>query len=337
MKIQRAVLAAIAVAVLSVPVGAGTALARDNHDHGSHGHSGNSPSTPSVTLIASGLRGTIGGAIGPDGALYVPESAIGQITRVDPESGATSVFASGLPVGLTDAGGGVIDVAFVGHRAYALVSLVGTDVGGSATDGIYQLRHDGTWKVIADLGAFSAANPPRTVFDFANGLQFALEAYRGGFIVSDGNHNRLLRVDRHGTVSVLAAFENIVPTGLAVGDGKVYVAEAGPAPHDPSTGKVVSVALNHRASTRTVASGVGYLVDAELGKDGLYALSIGLPTDETSMDAAVPNTGSIVRATRDGGFVTVASGLNLPTSMHFTRDGAILVVTLTGDVWRVEF
>lgn len=335
MKKQRSLVAAIAIAVLSIPVGAGSAVAGNSHDTG-HGHHPGYPDEPtSITQIASGLAGTIGGAIGWDGALYVPESAVGQITRVDPVTGGTSVFASGLPVGPPEVGGGVIDVAFAGHRTYALVSQVGEDVGGTAIDGIYKLLHDGTWKVIADLGAFSAANPPATQYDLPNGLQYALEAYRGGFVVSDGNHNRLLRVDRHGEVSVLEAFENIVPTGLALGRGKVYLAQAGPAPHDPATGKVVSVGLwGDWGEPQTVASGVGYLVDVELRKKRVYALSIGLPTEQ---DVAVPNTGSIVKATRDGGFVTVADGLNFPTSIHFTKDGAILVVTLTGDVWRVEF
>ena len=331
MKKQRSLIAAIAIAVLSIPVGAGSAMAGNGHGH----HPGYPDESPTVTQIASGLAGTIGGAIGWDGALYVPESALGQITRVDPVTGATSVFASGLPVGPPDVGGGVIDVAFAGHRTYALVSQVGTDVGGTAIDGIYKLRKDGTWKVIADLGAFSAANPPATQFDLPNGLQYALEAYRGGFVVSDGNHNRLLRVDRHGDVSVLEAFENIVPTGLALGRGKVYLAQAGPAPHDPSTGKVVSVGLRHHGDdTETVASGVGYLVDVELRKHRVYALSIGLPTEQ---DVALPNTGSIVKATRNGGFTTVVDELNLPTSIHFTWDGAILVVTLTGEVYRVEY
>lgn len=331
MKKQRALIAAIAIAVLSIPLGAGSAVAGGSH--GGH-HHGDSDDSPTVTRIASGLQGTIGGAVGPDGALYVPEGALGQVTRVDPDTGATSVYASGLPTAPTPEGGGAIDVTFVNHRLYALVSLVGTDVGGTAIDGIYKLRHDGTWKVIADLGAFSAANPPSTVWNFPNGLQYAFEAYRGGFIVSDGNHNRLLQVDRHRDISVLSAFENIVPTGLALGRGEIYVSEAGPAPHDPSTGLVVSVGLRHWNDVETVASGVGFLVDVELSDRGLYALSIGLPS---MTDEAVPNTGSIVKATRDGGFRTIADGLNLPTSIHFVDDGVVLVVTLTGEVWRVEF
>src|SRR5690242_8855588 len=40
------------------------------------------------TLLASGLQGSIGSAIGPDGALYVPEGIAGTVTRIDLETGA---------------------------------------------------------------------------------------------------------------------------------------------------------------------------------------------------------------------------------------------------------
>jgi len=71
---------------------------------------------PSATLLASGLQGTCGGTIGPDGALYVTENLLGTVTRIDPKTGATSTFASGLPttvIGIE----GPVDVAFIGNTA----------------------------------------------------------------------------------------------------------------------------------------------------------------------------------------------------------------------------
>jgi streptogramin lyase len=47
--------------------------------------------------LVTGLEGGSGSTIGPDGALYVTESAAGRITRVDPRTGATTTYASGLP------------------------------------------------------------------------------------------------------------------------------------------------------------------------------------------------------------------------------------------------
>ena len=61
-----------------------------------------------ATLLASGLEGGSGSAIGPDGALYVLETAAGRISRVDPHTGEITTFADGLPkemVGITDGRG----------------------------------------------------------------------------------------------------------------------------------------------------------------------------------------------------------------------------------------
>ena len=63
-------------------------------------------------LLASGLAGSIGGTIGPDGALYVPQFALGEITRIDPKTGAMTTFASGFPLpDIPGVPGGVFDVA----------------------------------------------------------------------------------------------------------------------------------------------------------------------------------------------------------------------------------
>ena len=79
--------------------------------------------TPTATLLATGLEGTQGSTVGPDGALYVSESLAGRIWRVDPETGQVTTFASGLPRWIAALGppGGALDVAFIGNTAYALV------------------------------------------------------------------------------------------------------------------------------------------------------------------------------------------------------------------------
>src|SRR5438128_11636510 len=53
--------------------------------------------TPTATLLVTGLGGSQGSTVGPDGALYVSESLAGRIWRVDPETGQVTTFASGLP------------------------------------------------------------------------------------------------------------------------------------------------------------------------------------------------------------------------------------------------
>ena len=286
-------------------------------------------------LLVSGLEGGAGSAIGPGGALYVTETAAGRISRVDPRTGTITTFASGLPksvVGL----GGVMDVVFIGRTAYALVTLVGADVGGSDVVGIYRVDSPSHFTPIADIGAFAIANPPTTPFDVPSGLQYAIDTYPGGFVVTDGHHNRVLRVTLDGRISVLVQFDNIVPTGLAVVGYKVFVGQAGPLPPLPDDGKVVL--LGRRPSTAIeIASGARLLVDVELGHGHkLYALSQGeWPAGGPPASPALPNTGALFRVNWDGTVTPLVTRLNQPTSLEFIRDTAY-VVSLAGEIWKID-
>src|SRR4029453_13954099 len=137
-----------------------------------------------------------------------------------------------------------------------------------------------SFTVVADIGEFNLANPPPTPFDVPTGLQYALQTYRGGFLVTDEHLNRVLRVTLDGEIAVLIQFDNIVPTGRGVRSNRVYMAGAGPVPPLPQNGKVVS--FDPRLPTATeVASGARLLVDVEFGPGRLlYALSQGIfPVD----------------------------------------------------------
>ena len=120
-----------------------------------------SAAPPRATLLLSGLEGGSGSTVGPGGALYVTESNAGRISRVDPRTGEITTFASGLPKSIIGIGG-TIDVAFIGGTAYALVTLVGPDVGGSDIVGIYRIDGPDSFTVVADIGAFALNNPPAT-------------------------------------------------------------------------------------------------------------------------------------------------------------------------------
>ena len=266
--------------------------------------------------------------------MYVTETAAGRITRVDPKTGATTIYASGLPKSIIGLGG-AIDIAFLGRTAYVLVTLVGPDVGGSDIVGIYRVDGPDSFTVIADIGQFALDNPPATPFDVPTGVQYALEAYRGGFLVTDGHHNRVLRVTRDGHITVLQAFGNIVPTGLEVRGRTIYMAEAGPVPHLPENGKVVAFRPGS-TTPREVASGSPLLVDVEFGRRGrLYALSQGIFGGGPAGSPARPDTGALVKVNREGHFTVVIDGLNQLTSLEFIGKRAY-VVTLGGDVWKIK-
>ena len=64
-----------------------------------------------------------------------------------------------------------------------------------------------SFTVIADIGAFAVQNPPTTPFFVPTGVQYALEVYRAGFLVTDGHHNRVLHVTLDGEVTEFATFD----------------------------------------------------------------------------------------------------------------------------------
>jgi hypothetical protein len=289
----------------------------------------------STTLLVTGLQGGSGSTVGPGGALYVTESLGGRVSRVDPQTGAVSTFASGLPPAIVGIGG-PMDIAFIGSTAYVLVTLVGSDVGGSNVVGIYRVDGPNTFTVVADIGAFSLQHPPTTPFFVPTGVQYAIQAYRGGFLVTDGHHNRVLHVTLNGEVTQVIAFGNIVPTGLAVSGNTVYTTQAGPIPHLPQDGKVVSFETKSPSASE-VGSGASLLVDVEFGRGRrLYALSQG-PGVPGAPDGspAQPNTGTLVEVNDDGTFTAIVNNIDRPTSLEFIGNTAF-VVTLTGDIWRID-
>jgi hypothetical protein len=294
---------------------------------------------PSIELFVSGLAGGSGSTVGPGGALYVTEAHAGKISRVDPETGEITTFASGLPLRMPGFPfGGVVDVAFIGKTAFVLVTLVGPDVGGSDVVGIYRVDGPDSFTVMADIGEFNTQNPPTIPFPFfvASGTQYALENFGGGFLVTDGHLNRVLQVKVNGEITELIGFGNIVPTGLAASGNTIYMAMAGPVPHLPQDGKVVLFGPKSPTVTE-VASGAPLLVDVEFGRGRmLYALSqgegeLGAPDGSP----ALPDTGALVEVNENGTFTVVMDGLDRPTSLEFIGNTAY-VVTYDGEIWKIE-
>jgi len=78
-------------------------------------------------------------------------------------------------------------------------------------------------------------------------------------------------------------------------------------------------------------------VDVEFGRGRLlYALSQGeFPVGEEPGTPALPDTGALVQANRDGAFSAVTSGLDRPSSLEFIGNTAY-VVTLTGEILKID-
>ena len=145
----------------------------------------------------------------------------------------------------------------------------------------------------------------------------------------------MLWVSRQGEITQLIAFDDIVPTGLAVWGNTIYLAQAGPIPHLPQNGKVVSFELGSATATE-VASGARLAVDVEFGRGRtLFALSQGFWDGPFEGTPANPNTGALMRVNGNGTLTTVVGGLDRPTSVEII-DNTAYVITLGGEVWKVN-
>ena len=313
-------LSAAALALTSGSAAAGVPQGHyGHHDHHCH-----------ARVLVSGLGGTLGSTVGPDGWIYVADGVAGTVTKVNPGTGATRLVTSGLPTRVAPVGG-AMDVAFLGDTAYVLVTLVSPDVGGTSVDGIYRIDGPHIQTVVADIGAFTLSHPPTTDYFIPSGVQFAMTPYRGGFLVTDGHHNRVYFATTSGAVSEVETFGDIVPTGINRWHGRVYMAEAGPVPHLPENGRVVR--LQPQANTATeVARGARLAVDVAGAGHALYALSQGeFPAGGQPGDPAIPDTGALLRVHQDGSMTPVAEGLDRPSSVQVIGHTAY-VVTLNGEI-----
>ncbi len=234
-----------------------------------------------------------------------------------------STFASGLPEAIIPVGG-PMDVAFLDGTAYVLVTLVGADLGGSDTVGIYRIDGPTSSTVVADIGAF-----------VPTGVQYSLEVFRGGLLVTDGHYNRILQASLDGTVTEVVTVGNVVPTGTEVRGNEVYFTLAGPVPHLPENGRVMMTDGKWSGPVE-VASGAPRAVDVGLGQGRtIYALAQGdWLAGGNDGDPALPNTGELLRVGDDGSMHPIVTGLD-PTSMEVVGTTA-WVMSLDGEISEVS-
>jgi hypothetical protein len=237
-----------------------------------------------------------------------------------------------------------MDLAFLRGRLYVLVTLVGGDIVGGphfgdAVVGIYRMDGSDSFRPVADIGSWSVAHPPTTGYFITTGVQYAMTPDRDGFLVTDGHHNRLLRVGTDGSIREVVTLTDVVPTGLDAAGGTVWFTEAGPVPHEPTNGRLF--AMTRGGAPREVARGARLAVDVELGpRQEQYVLSQGTWDGVAEGTPALPSTGRLYRLGSDRQLHAVGHDgsdvvLDRPTSMEIVGDTAY-VVSLTGDVYVVS-
>ena len=307
------------------------------------------PGDPELLATLPGGAGA-GSTVGPGGALYVTQPATGEIWRVDPNTGKKKLYASGLPQRFDPLPfGGVMDVAFIGSTAYALVGDVGADFPADLfacnpqTDGIYRIDGPTSSTVIADIGTFACDNPPIGFpFVVPTGVQYALEPYRGGFLVTDGHHNRVLRViarrdDRRR--SSRSATSSRPGIDAVRRHGSTWRKQARFLTCREN-GKIVSFEPGSSTAT-TVASGARLARRRGEGPrpNALRSLAGRVPVRRRSGVCRLPGAhttpAALMKANADGTFTTVADELDQPSSLELIGTTAY-VVTLGGEVWEID-
>jgi hypothetical protein len=260
----------------------------------------------------------------------------GRISRVDPDTGARTTVADGLPSNASVEMGeavGPTDVAFIGDQLYYLQTHGGEDWGfPDNPTGVYRVEDDGDVTLIADIGKFNIDDPVPDVTDGVQqdiepgGNPYLMTVRNGAFYVVDGNQNQIMRITTGGSITRIATFDgHPVSTGITFPEsgGPFYVSYLGQGPFLPANGKVVTVPASGGAPTE-IASGASMLTDVQFGPDGeLYALQF---NDTVAAGEAffAPGTGRVLLVNDDGTFSPIVTGLSFATAMTFDDDTAYI-------------
>ena len=310
------------------------------------------------TLVVGGLTNPRGLTFGPDGAIYVAEagtggttSTVGQclqvpepggpllsgntgrISRID--DGVRTTVVDGLPSSVDQRGGvlGVMDVAFVGPKLYALLDA-GCGHGVPNVPASVIRVENGGYSVAANLTAFVQANPvanPQPEDFEPDGDWYSMVARGGMLYAVDANGGQVVtvqpnsgRVDR--IVDISATQGHIVPTAIAEGNGRFFLGNLTTFPSVPGSAKILE--LKRNGSFSEYATGFTPILGVETDQhDNLYVLeTFGcLPQLPCVPAPFSEGTGQVVRLGRDGSRTVIATGLTFPPSLRFGPDGALYV------------
>jgi hypothetical protein len=316
-----------------------------------------SPAAGAPPVVASGLTNPRGFTWAPDGTLYValagnggtnppvgellpppagPEAGGGPsaaVASIGPD-GCPVAVATGLPSSLDVIGSvvGVSDVAILGDQLYALVAGGGGSHGNpDQPAGLYRVYADGTFEVVADLGAWRRANPVAHPAEVEpDGQWYGMVAAPDGSAlwIVEANGGQVLTVTPDGTITRVADLSegHPVPTGIALApEGGVYVGYLTAFPFVDGTSRVDRVAPDGTVST--VWSGLSMVTGIAVAPDGTLFAAEMATGDPASMEEPPfqPFTGRVVRQAGADSLEEVATGVLFPANLRFGADGGLYV------------
>jgi sugar lactone lactonase YvrE len=310
-----------------------------------------------VQAVASGLTNPRGFIWTPDGTLFVAlagnggtNPAVGEFLPppTGPEAGGGPsaavasigadgcpvAVATGLPSSLDLLGGvvGVADLTILDGQLYALVAGGGGSHGNpDQPAGLYRVYADGSYEVVADLGAWFKANPvARPAEVEPDGQWYGMVAASDGSAlwIVESNGGQVVTVTSDGSVTRVADLSqgHPVPTGIALApEGGVYVGYLTAAPFLDGTSRVDHVAPDGTVST--VWSGLTMVTGIAVAPDGTLFAAEMATGDPASMNEPPfqPFTGRVVRQTGSDGLEEVATGMLFPANLRFGPDGGLYV------------
>ena len=336
------------------------------------------PLSSNAAVFATGLEAPRGLKFGPDGDLYVAEAGTGgsvstvgscaqvlppigaylggktgRISKLD-KSGKRTTVASGFPSTLAAEGDlqGVADIAFLDGTLYAITAGGGCSHGNASSPNIIARvdTKSGSWKAIVDLSQFVKSHPAAypDIADFEpDGTFYSLIAYDNRLYTLEPNHGQLFSTSANGDIredlDISMQQGHIVPTSVAVNDGKFYIGNLGLFPITPDSSKVMSFNIgacpwpflfgfgcgDEPQKLRLSGSRAGFttVVAVDFGPDGLlYALELSdNPPFPAPPGFPMAGYGKVVRVNRTGDIEEVATGLTGPTGMTFGPDGYLYV------------